>query len=499
MVRSLWDGLRRQPVHVACWALFIAIFGWATARSFPTGFDPDADRSGGRGSDFVYYYHGAEGFYNGTDPYARFQYGHRDHHAYNYPPMMAILLSPLVRFGMVGAAQVWFSINALLAMLLFVAWFRVVADRFGLTKDLLSQGAVLSLAAVVGVELVRREIDDHQTDTLMLASLLGMTVAMDRGRTPLPDGRRGLPARAWVWPALAGLSLAFGIHVKFLLLAFLPYLVVTNRLRVAGFAVLWTGVIVLATAAVSGWEENLRHYALSLGGATSALGAKIDSAELIGRVHDVSWVQSVSVPSMFARVTGGGATESLTHPHPDYDTKLVFGLAGVVAAACVGLAWAMYRAHGHKLFAMFWSRRALISAASVRRFALIEVCMMIVAQLAFSPQTMKRHMFLAVPVILLACGTAIIPRRGAAWWASGVALVVLLAGLTLPPGTDSTRELVAQWKWYSGPGWSLLVFAFLTMWGALSTHGAIERGEALLDPPPPRSRWIPRRATPPSA
>lgn len=488
MIQRLWDGFRSQPVHVVCWAVFIAVFAWAAERSFPTAFDPDGQGSGARGSDFVYYFKGAEAVWNGTDPYARFDFGHRIGHAYNYPPMVAIVLSPLVPLGIVDAARVWFCLNVALAMSLVLGSFWLVARRFELSTDALSWGAVLSLSAVVGIEVIRREIDDLQTDTIMLASIAGMLLCMDR-RTKL----LGLSG-AIVWPALAGLTLAIGVHVKFLLLIFLPYLLVSNRISTLGWTVFWTAGLFFLTSLVLGWEQNLRAYAISLGGASRILGFEVAAADLAGRVHDLTWHNSVSLPSMIARVLAGESTKDLTDSPPEYSSALVFAALGLIALATVAVAWWLYSKHGYKLFASFWQASEKHDPDVRDRLALTEVCMMIVVQLCFSPQTMKRHMFLAMPVVVLASSLALLPRRGARRIPAGVGLAVLLAAMTLPPGGESTRELVEWWKWHSGVGWGLLLFAFLTLWSALSASRAIDRGEELADPPPARVRWFTRRA-----
>ena len=480
---SLWNRFRAQPVHMLCWAGLIVVLAWAVVRSFPTGFDPSATTTSAQGSDFIYYFKGAEGIHNGTDPYARWDFGHRINCSYNYPPLFATLLSVLVPLGVLGAAQVWFVVNVCLVVLIFFWSYWLVSARFGLPRDQLSVSSVLLLSAGIGIEVLRREVSNLQTDTIMLISILGMVTTMDRRSRAL-----GVPG-ALLWPALAGLSLAVGIHVKFLLLVFLPYLVVSRRLATFAWCMVWVGGIFLGTAAVSGWDDNLRHYATSLGGASKLVSNEGDT-DAVARVHDMTWTHSVSIPSMFARALSGGSTQHLHDEPPEYSKPLVLGLTGLVAGACVLLAWWIYRVNGLALFAQFWDRAARPPPEEQRRLALIEVCMVIVVQLAFSPQTMKRHMFLAFLPVILCSALALLPRRrGGLVFAAG-ALLILLAGMTLPPGGEATEHLVRLWKWYSGVTWCLLAFAFMLMWASLRTHRAIVGGTPVTDPPPRRVAWF---------
>lgn len=469
---SIWNRFRAQPVHVLCWAVFFAVLGWAAQRSFPTDFDPEGASSNERGSDFIYYYKGAEGVWNGTDPYARFTFGARVDHAYNYPPMVAIVLSPLAELGVTGAAQVWFVINIALVAGLFLAWWAVIARRFDLPTDLLSSGAVLSVAVLCGIEVVRREIDDLQTDTILLAALLILATQMDR--------------RAW----LAGLALAVGIHVKFLLLVFLPFLLVTKRFRPLAWSIGFVVLIFFATALVSGWDENQRHYAMSLGGAARIVGISSSEVDLAGRVHDLTWHNSVSLPSAVARITAGGATKSLTDTPPEYSHGLVYGITLLLALLCGGLGWGIYRLNRVPLIAAFWTKAAAYDPVTRSRMALLEVAMGAVALLAFSPQTMKRHMFLALPILILGSALVLLRRRGAPIWTPAAGLAIITAGMMLPPGGSSTKHLVEDWKWISGVSICLLIGSFLILHAALRTHRAIRDGKPIADPPPPRVPWF---------
>jgi len=471
--QRLWDRFRAQPVHLLCWAVFLGIFGWASARAFPEEFRDDPAFAV---SDYIFFYMGADAIREGRDPYERWTYATKTDRAYSYPPLFATLIAPLPDLGLTESARVWFAINSVLALALFLGWWALVSRRFGLPRDALMSGATLMLASIVGIELVRRQIGSLQTDTLMLAGLLVMTAAMDRR-----DDAGRVPGFI-LWPALAGLGLAFSIHIKFMPLVFLLYLLVTRRLATLGWTIAWVLAIFLATAAVSGWNDNLHHYAMSLGGGGQLLGSVETEPGLPPRVHDMTWEDSVSIKSAVARLLADGSL--------DYSRGAAMAIGFAIALAMGGIGWAIYRWRGVPLFAAFWTRTARTDAAARRRLAVLEVTMGITAMLAFSPQTMKRHMFLMVPLLILVAAFTLAGRRGVRIWPTALALLLLLGGMTLPPGNEQFRHMVEAWKYVSGLSWCLLAAAFLTLWTGLDTHRAIQAGEPIADPPPPRSPWF---------
>ena len=93
--------------------------------------------------------------------------------------------------------------------------------------------------------------------------------------------------------------------------------------------------------------------------------------------------------------------------------------------------------------------------------------------LTFSPQTQNRHLFLLLPVVMLAAALLVTrtqPMR------AGLALLVLIAGTELMGDANETRAGVIGWGYVGGGGLTILV-AYLFVLAAGRRHLCSVEGE----------------------
>src|SRR5262249_12366608 len=127
--------------------------------------------------------------------------------------------------------------------------------------------------------------------------------------------------------------------------------------------------------------ENLAALGRSGAGLLGALGVSVEAGA--ANIHADDWHLSLSVTSAMSRLVGSDAPPIL---------KLV--ATGTVALAVLGLVWTLYRMCGRSLF----GRDEVLDYSGRARMTGQEWSGLIVACLAFGPQTTGRHFVLLLPV-----------------------------------------------------------------------------------------------------
>jgi hypothetical protein len=97
----------------------------------------------------------------------------------------------------------------------------------------------------------------------------------------------------------------------------------------------------------------------------------------------------------------------------------------------------------------------------------VEWAGLIVAALAFSPQTNTRHLYLLLLVLLPAATMMILPRRGVSLAALLAGILLLWLSLVLPPGGSALHEYERIWRHVGGPSWCMLVMYAALLGAAL--------------------------------
>lgn len=378
--------------------------------------------------DFPAFYHAAVAVVRGGDIYTDKLGG------YIYPPMLAVLMTPLAPLGIELASQAWYVINLGLIAWAIVLAQREISGRFGVERrPRLVWGVALTTVAVMA-EPIRRELRHGQVDVLtLLAFLLALRWAERR-------------------PLVAGLIVGVASAIKYQSLIVLFYALIRGRWRMAGGCVAGLAVALLGPAAVVGWDRNLEFLSVAFGGIAQFVGLRDPEARVLP-VKEITWLVSISIPSAMAR---GAAALGL-------GTAAYAAATAVIAGACGMLAWWMYRARSLAFFLGRFPDRAADA-----RIVALEWIGLIVASVAFSPQTAKRHLFIVLPLVaaasLLAFGPA--SRAARTWLVGGI--VVFTLGFLLPPRTATMTAASDYWRAVSGPSWCLLGLYFVTLAGGLS-------------------------------
>lgn len=389
----------------------------------------------GEPGDFIHFYDAARAVWKGEHLYT-YQELETELNWYAYLPLFAVLLSPLALLPLSIAGSIWAVLNVvMLGVLLYVAARECVA-RLELSSRSGTMAAIALVAMLPLLDKLRQELELGQSDILVgLCMVLGLAWSDRR-------------------PILAGIMLGVATNVKLQGLIFLPYLIVRGRWRQAGSLVGSSLVFAFGGSLIWGWERNLDYLRISLGGIGGllGLGAAPEGTELWG----LTWNRSVSIPSIAAR-----ATESLGLP--DMTTMVVTMIA---ACAIFALGWWMFHRTGHALFRGRAAKADIDTPA--RGLVLLEWAGLIVAALAFSPQTSPRHFIPALLVTSVAA--ALLVTRPPSWRNVPLlaALVLFGASMVLPPGGERFDDAVRAWRAIGGPMWGLLVCYMTALYAGLT-------------------------------
>src|SRR5262249_32951150 len=141
--------------------------------------------------------------------------------------------------------------------------------------------AVVLLATVVMFDRIRADLQMFQVNSVML---LMMTVAL-----------------CWLdrFPIWAGAPLGLVMNIKYLSLAFLPYLLIRRRWVTALSMLAWTVAFAVLPATMIGWEKNLEYLEQALGRLQDVADPQQKFISAVPKALDrsMSAGMSVSIPS----------------------------------------------------------------------------------------------------------------------------------------------------------------------------------------------------------
>jgi hypothetical protein len=379
--------------------------------------------------DFEHFYRGAKAMREGLDPYASGVRG------YIYPPLIAFLFMPLTFVSVQAAAFIMLVLNMAMALMCTTIACKEAMRRFSLERPLGELLAVVALTTVLAAPRLRSELQMWQTNVPMLAATLLALCWLDRR------------------PQWAGLMLGLAVNIKYLPLIYLPYLLLRRRFTAAVWFVLGIVFFAVLPAVYTGWTANLQHWATASSGIAQLFGIKAQAAQA-ANIDALTVGHSVSITSGMARIAGPDAAPSL---------KWLMTV-GAAVAAFAALA-AVYLRLGVPV--LKWPRASVQkndqAASPYRAVVALEWAALMALALAFSPQTNPRHLvlllmvFALLSVLLFSHDTSSSSKRWtSSRWLALAALGVMMAGLSLPPGTPEFATQLAWWRTVGGPGWSLV-------------------------------------------
>ncbi len=412
----------------------IAVLAWLMSRGFK--------HTENRFADFYDFYWAADAARRGTDMYASGDGG------YVYPPLLAVILIPLSLLDPHLAMRVWIVASAVLLVWCLWRSVKLATDSVGVKDSSLGTGALSAIVLLILFDSFRGEFEWANCNIPMMAAIvLGM---------------------AWLRtkPVLGGAALALACAIKYIPLAFLPYLLVRRQWKAAGGMTAGLLACALLPSLWLGWNRNLEYLSIAMrgmgvmSGASSAPTASSGSKPAAS-VIPIDAEYSLSITSGIARVLGSDRSFA----------SLALWTGGALVIA-VGVAWAMYRARGIGFFTLrdrtSKDARRGASLSSMPSLWLSECCAVLAAALAFAPQTQERHFNLLVPLI---AGLVVVSGRvpGKSRIFSIAALLVFAAGVTPMLNLPGTREFVdGVWKWSGAPGWLTLAVAYVFVWTSMS-------------------------------
>jgi hypothetical protein len=379
----------------------------------------------GRLGDFTHFYAAAEAVRAGADVRESGEGG------YIYPPLFAFLLQPLTLISQDRAAMVWLGLNAGLLFLSTVLASAQGAARFAPVRAGHATLVLASVGFLLTLDKTRATLNQEQTDSLVLLGFVLALVWLERR------------------PALAGLAIGFAANIKYLSLITLPYLLIRRRWAAASWAAGSTIAWALLPAVSLGWAENLRALSGSLAGLMRAVGLAGGSGA--ANIHPADWHLSLSVTSAVSRLVGPEAP------------ALVKGVAVMlVGLAVLGVAGAVYKARGRSLIG-----REPAETPSGRAATALEWCGLIVASLAFGPQTTGRHLVLLLAVHPFAAAIFLRPGPLAQRGLLVAGVVLLQLGMVLPPGGKAFEAALDSWRAVGGASWCMLAMYMAMLWVGL--------------------------------
>ena len=240
---------------------------------------------------------------------------------YIYPPFLAVLFLPLTYLSLETAAATFNIINGLLILACLWLGGREVLRRTKGRLDVATLPVVICLATVFLFPRIKAELDQGQTDMIVL---LGMLLSL-----------------FWIkrHPWLAGIALGLVANIKYQTVIFVPYFIVRQWWPAVGGFSFGAVIAGLSGALIVGWERNLDYLKRAFAGMGQMIGVDVKS-DVLPDIYAVDWLGSISAMSTSARWSeslGGG-------------TGVFILLVGLVALACFLIGWWCYKANGQRLF-----------------------------------------------------------------------------------------------------------------------------------------------------
>ena len=430
---------------VAAWSLaavLLVVIGGIQVECFLRGADMDVR----------IYYDAAMALRTGQDMFAPWNPNHPL--TYIYPPLLAIMFLPFTYLPLEPAAAVWTVVNVLLLFFCLLVGGREVMRRSGGRLDVATLPIIVLCSVVYFISRIKAELDQGQVDFLVL---LGVTYGLVFLR------RR---------PVLAGFILGVVANIKYQTVIFIPYLLIRGWWSsLAGF-VLGALAAAFSGSLVIGWDLNLDYLGRAFSGVAELFGVTYQAQDK-PMIFPVEWVESVSLTSTFARW-------SLAAGWGDFGSR---GLLLISALLCGGLGWCLYAMSGCPLF-RGRSGRAGRSAPEHGLLVLIEWTGLMVAALAFAPQTKMRHLAVLLLVVLLMFQLLVVARPDVPRWPLLLSALIFLLGMVFPlQGGEGDWQSEAGlnmreiWRAHGGPIWCLLLMYFTLVWTALKWVNPVRPGD----------------------
>jgi hypothetical protein len=385
--------------------------------------------------DFRIYYDASLALRHGEDMFAA--WNPDSPLTYIYPPLLAILFIPLTLLPLEVAAAVWTVISMLLLFACLWVGAKEVVRRFDGSCDVATFPVIILVAILLSLPRIKAEIDQGQVDYLILLGIIGSLALLKKH------------------PFLAGVALGLVANVKYQTIIFIPLIVIRGWWSTFLGFVLGSIGVALCGALVIGWDVNLAYLQESLSSLFLLFGGEApDKGGPL--VFPLEWVESVSLSSTFARWAQA----------QEWSTNGAYLMISLSGALCLAVGWAIYFFNGVPLFRGRYGVRGR-TAACFQGLIALEWTGLLVAVLAFAPQTKMRHMAILILLMILVAQFLVVKRAGVSRFPLLLSTIFFVLAMVLPLQTNSegftmgAREL---WRANGGVIFFVLLNLFCALW-----------------------------------
>ena len=385
--------------------------------------------------DFRIYYDASVALRTGQDMFAA--WNPDSPLTYIYPPFLAILFMPLTLLPLEVAAAVWTVISMILLSGCLWIGARDIMTRFDGAQDVATLPVIILIATLLSVPRIKAEIDQGQVDYLVLLGIIGSLALLRRH------------------PFLAGVVLGLVANIKYQTIIFVPLIIIRGWWSTLLGFVLGSLGVALSGALVLGWDVNLAYLAESFSSLVLLFGGEAP-AESGPLVFPLEWVDSVSLSSTFARWSNALG----------FGSNLAYLMIGLAAVFCLVIGWSIYLLNRVPLLLGRGGRQGRTSDRFQGLIAL-EWTGLLVAVLAFAPQTKMRHLAILVLLMILVAQFLVVKRGTISRLPLFVATLVCMLAMVLPLQTDSETFIMgARETWRANGGVIIMILGlyFVALW-----------------------------------
>ena len=381
----------------------------------------------GHSGDFRHFYFAARALLDHTDIYKSGTGG------YLYPPLIAMLYTPIARLDYITAQRVILIVDSLLALGGILLTAREYNDRFQLRFSWPWILFVALAGTILNVDKLHGELQMFQTNSLMFFMFALSLYLLDRR------------------PILAGIPLGLIFNIKYLSLGMFPWLLIRKRWWTAGAYAVSALAFAFLPAVISGWQTNARNLSVAYDGLFRMVGVSQGTAAQ-ANVEDIRDFLSCSITSAMARTWLNGGSLKV----------------GMLLAACVAItsmAVVVWRYVYNQVPLVDWPSATTQAKQPWRGVIGLEFTSILAATLCFSPQTNTRHLMMllliTIPMVSLVVGA----RSGVRRFPLVVGALILAIGLMFPPAGSFSynHRLSLMWFGVGGQCWCLLIAVFALM------------------------------------
>jgi hypothetical protein len=386
-----------------------------------------------QGGDFFHFYAATVAMSNGQDIYRSGTGG------YVYPPLLAFLYLPLAHLRAPFATAVALTFNLPLMLAAIVVGARTVPQRLlNLTDDApLTPGLIPVIAFLVALLTfgrIKAELAIMQTDVIILAAYIFAIALLDRR------------------PFLAGTLMGFALNIKYYTLPGLIYFLIRRRWNATAGFIVSALFFALLPAARVGLSTDLQYLQIAFGGVLKSVGVQTQQTEA-AHVHKIYESLSLSITSGIAR---------MNYPnHQNLTSPLVAG----IILLFIALVAVWYRRRNLPL--LIWPDSIAQRAWPFRQLVLHEWAGLMIACIAFSPDSNLRHMVLVLFPNIIAATLLLTTHNTRSRALLILALFLQIFALDAV-GNLHIQRLTTDFFWSGGQGWGLLIFYGMLLYVGLN-------------------------------